>query len=95
MQRDQVLSKYTGKNEKTVIKSKLVKKGGGAPQRPNPVDEETHKKMMAYWHKKNEEAKQMEENADENDYLNSAWANPKSFKANANGIGPIQWRGGF
>ena len=36
---------------------KAVKKGGGAPQREPMIDGETHKKMLAFYHKKNEEQK--------------------------------------
>ena len=50
----QPLSKYVGRNDKCMVKVKLTKKGSQAPQREAGVDEETKKKMMAYWHKKQE-----------------------------------------
>jgi hypothetical protein len=56
---------------------KATKKGGGAPVREAMIDEDTHKKMLAYYHKKQEEHKQLDE-ADEGDqYMNSAWADGK------------------
>ena len=55
------LSSYFGSNEKSKMVVKITKKGGGAPVREPLIDEETHKKMLAHYHKKNEEAKKMEE----------------------------------
>jgi hypothetical protein len=43
------------------------------------VDKETHSKMLAYYYKKQEEQKGLEQ--DENDdYMNSSWANPNNLK---------------
>lgn len=91
MARDQPVHKYCGKNEKCMVKVKLTNKGGTAPQREPAVDAETQKKMMAYWHKKQEEQKNLEEN-NEDVYLNSSWANPKAMKANISGVGNIKIR---
>lgn len=57
---------------------KATMKGGGAPQREPMIDPETHKKMLSYYHQKQEEAKKFDE-ADENadQYMNSAWADNK------------------
>ena len=97
MERDEIISKYCGKNEKCMVKCKLTSKGGSAPQRAPAVDEDTQyvicslpvcgwcclflvkqmdltgftcvitcvhtlllhnrKKMMSYWHKKQEQEK--------------------------------------
>jgi hypothetical protein len=46
LQRDQPLSKFVGRNEKTKIVAKLTRKGAGAPAREAPVDAETQKNMM-------------------------------------------------
>ena len=59
---------------------KVTKRGGGAPVREPLIDDETHKKMMAHYHKKNEEAKKMEELDDGDQYMNSAWADGKQLK---------------
>ena len=45
-------SDYFGKNEKQKMVIKAQKKGSGAPQREALIDDETHKKMLAYYHKK-------------------------------------------
>lgn len=95
MMRDDTLDKYLkSKNEKVTILVKLTKKGAGAPQREAAVDPETQKKMMAYWHKKQEVEKKLEED-DEDAYLNSEWANTSSFKKNTMGLGDIKWKPGF
>ncbi len=71
--------------------AKLQKPGAGAPTREPIVDEKTQKvmcqclrfqsfdveqEMMAFYYKKQEEAKKLEAES-EDAYLNSAWANPK------------------
>lgn len=91
--RDHLVSKYLGSNEKTTIKARIESKGGNAPQREPAVDEETRKKMMAFWHKKEQEQAKLD-NEDEDSYLNSAWANPKGFKQNAIGMGEIKFKPG-
>lgn len=92
--RDHVLSKYLGTNEKTTIKARIESKGGNAPQREPAVDEETRKKMMSFWHKKEQEQAKLE-TEDEDSYLNSSWANPKGFKQSANGLGDIKFKPGM
>ena len=57
------------------------------------VDSETHKAMLAFYHKKQEEQKKLEED-NEDQFMNSAWANPNAMKAAMHGTGPIKWRGG-
>lgn len=96
MARDQPLSKYVGRNDKCMVKVKLTKKGSQAPQREPTVDEETKKKMMAYWHKKQQVNKALAEE-DEDSYMNSSWANPKGFKNRIHGTGgAVSFRpGGF
>lgn len=47
-----IFSDYFGKNEKQKMVIKAQKKGSGAPQREALIDDETHKKMLAYYHKK-------------------------------------------
>ena len=78
--REKPLNSYTGKNEKTKILVKLSKAGSGAPVREAPMDEETKTKLMAMYHKKQEELKKIESN-NEDDYSNSAWANPNNLKS--------------
>lgn len=74
------LSDFAGKNDKTKIVLKIQKKGSGPPVREPLIDQKTHVAMLSYYHKKQEEVKKLEEDG-EDDYMNSAWANPKSLKA--------------
>merc|ERR1719479_698935 len=79
LQIDQTLEKYVGRNEKTKIVAKLTAKSAGAPVREPRIDENTHKAMLAHYYKKQEEQKKLQ--ADEDDsYLDSQWADPKSLK---------------
>ncbi|KAL4508407.1 hypothetical protein ABPG72_003711 [Tetrahymena utriculariae] len=92
--RGKLLKEYTGKNEKTKIIVKLQKAGSGAPVREPAIDQETHKKMLAYYYKKQEEQKKLEED-DEDQYMNSAWANPKMLKNQLHGVNSdIAWKVG-
>ena len=83
---------YFGSNEKSKMVVKVTKKGSGAPVREPMVDAETQKRMMAHYHKKNEEAKKMEELDDGDQYLNSVWANPNNLKNQLQGTGNIQMK---
>jgi hypothetical protein len=85
------LRDHLGKNEKTKVVGKLQKKGAGAPQREPVVDAETQKSMLSYYHKKQEEQKQLVGD-DEDDFTNSAWANPKALKGHFSGVGNIRFR---
>ena len=85
-------SDYFGTNEKSKMVVKVTKKGSGAPVREPMVDAETQKRMMAYYHKKNEEAKKMEELDDGDQYLNSAWADSGNLKRQLHGTGNIQMK---
>jgi len=83
--RGRLVSDRLGTNEKTKVVAKLVGKGSGAPAREAAVSEEERKAMMAYYFKRQEEMKRLAE-ADDDDYLNSTWADPKNLKRNLNGI---------
>lgn len=50
-----LFSDYFGKNEKQKFVVKVQKKGSGAPQREPLIDPDTHKKMLGFYHKKQEE----------------------------------------
>ena len=93
LDRAQLLSKYVGKNEKVTIKVKLESAGAGAPSREPTVDAETQKRLMALWHKKDQEAKALSEESDDA-YLNSEWANPRGFKQAMHGLGGISYMPG-
>jgi hypothetical protein len=81
-----LFSDIFGPNEKSKFVVKVQGKGQGAPTREPLVDDQSHKKMLAYYHQKQEEQKAMEAD-NEDDYMNSSWANPKNLKNNLNGMG--------
>lgn len=83
--RDQTIGDRVGRNEKTKIVARLQKKGGGAPAREPAVSEAERKAMMAHYFKKQEQMKKLAEN-DEDDYVNSAWADPKALKRDLMGV---------
>ena len=86
-----VLSKYSGKNEKTKLVCKLTKLGGSVPTKEPAIDSRTQQDMMAYYYKKQEESKKLISDEDIN-YGNSEWANPKGLKNHFQGTGSINWR---
>eukprot|EP00039_Didymoeca_costata_P016004 m.279563 g.279563 ORF g.279563 m.279563 type:complete len:291 (-) comp16323_c11_seq18:311-1183(-) len=90
LMRGKKLCDYIGKNEKTKIVTKLQKRGGGAPVREPVVDEELQKKMMAWQFQRQEEMKKLEE-VDDDDYLNSPWADSRALKNRLQGTGNIGW----
>jgi len=92
LQRDKLLSDYVGKNDKTKVVAKLQKKGAGAPQREPVVSEDEQKAMIAFYHKKQKEAEKLDAE-DDDAYMHSAWANPKSLKNAFSGVGEVSWRG--
>jgi len=75
-----LFSDYFGKNEKSKFVVKLQSQGSGAPQREPAIDQDTHKQMLAYYHRKQEEMKTIE--ADNNDqHMSSAWADSGALKS--------------
>ncbi|KAI8923536.1 hypothetical protein BC831DRAFT_470563 [Entophlyctis helioformis] len=91
LMRDKKLSDYTGKNDKCKIIVKIQKRGQGPPLREPPISEQQQKEMMAHYYRKQEEQKRLAEN-DEDDYLNSSWANTRALKTAFNGTGDVKWR---
>eukprot|EP00471_Norrisiella_sphaerica_P006774 CAMPEP_0184479054 /NCGR_PEP_ID=MMETSP0113_2-20130426/914_1 /TAXON_ID=91329 /ORGANISM="Norrisiella sphaerica, Strain BC52" /LENGTH=277 /DNA_ID=CAMNT_0026857045 /DNA_START=64 /DNA_END=897 /DNA_ORIENTATION=- len=92
LDRKEKLSKYCGKNEKMFLKVRLQTKNQKMPQREARLDKDAQTKMMQYWHRKNEEDKRLKEEADDDDYLNSEWANPKAYKSALNGMAGLKFR---
>lgn len=88
--KDKTLSEFVGKNEKTKIIVKIQKKGQGPPVREAPMGEQEQKNLMAYYYRKQEELKKLGENEDD-DYLNSSWADPKSLKNAFSGVRDVKW----
>jgi len=88
-QKGKLVSDRLGKNEKTKVIAKLQKKEDGPPAREPIVNEEERKAMMAHYFKMQEEAKRLTE-ADDDDYLNSEWADNKQMRKNLQGLGKIK-----
>ncbi len=88
-QRGKLVSDRLGTNEKTKVIAKLQKKGSGPPGREPIVNEEERKAMMAHYFKRQEELKRLGE-ADDDDYLNSNWADSKQMKRSLQGLGNIR-----
>eukprot|EP00879_Flechtneria_rotunda_P011011 GHRR01011506.1.p1 GENE.GHRR01011506.1~~GHRR01011506.1.p1 ORF type:complete len:198 (+),score=74.55 GHRR01011506.1:399-992(+) len=86
---DKALSDYIGRNERTKATVKLQKKGQGAPAREPVVDAETQNAMMAWYYKKQEEQKALNQDEDDS-YTHSSWANSKSLKAHFTGISTVR-----
>eukprot|EP01022_Parablepharisma_sp_SALTPOND_P004391 TRINITY_DN120209_c0_g1_i1.p1 TRINITY_DN120209_c0_g1~~TRINITY_DN120209_c0_g1_i1.p1 ORF type:complete len:439 (+),score=26.10 TRINITY_DN120209_c0_g1_i1:284-1600(+) len=91
MQRGKKLMDYLGKNEKTKVIVKLTSGGAGAPPREPVIDPETHKQMLAFYYKKQEEAKKAESGVDDG-YLESPWADPRGLKSELHGVNNIKWK---
>lgn len=91
MMRGKDLGFYVKGNENTKIIAKLQKPGQGAPAREPVVDPDSQKQMMAFYHKKQEESKKLM-GIDEDEYLNSAWADSKNLKRALNGTNDVRWR---
>lgn len=57
------------------------------------VSEDEQKAMIAFYHKKQQEAEQLAaENEDA--YMHSKWADPKALKSAFTGMGSVAWRPG-
>ena len=80
LQKGKLFSDYFGKNEKSKMVVKATKKGQGAPVKEPLIDQETHKKMLSYYHKKTEESKKLEEAEEGDHHMNSAWASNSQLK---------------
>ncbi|CAM9786467.1 unnamed protein product [Choristocarpus tenellus] len=85
----QCLGERVGKNEKTRITCRLQGPGSGPPCREPAVSEEERKAMMAFYFKRQEELKKLSE-ANEDDYLASAWADPKQLQKSLRGTSTVR-----
>eukprot|EP00584_Thalassiosira_punctigera_P000312 CAMPEP_0172538642 /NCGR_PEP_ID=MMETSP1067-20121228/10002_1 /TAXON_ID=265564 ORGANISM="Thalassiosira punctigera, Strain Tpunct2005C2" /NCGR_SAMPLE_ID=MMETSP1067 /ASSEMBLY_ACC=CAM_ASM_000444 /LENGTH=290 /DNA_ID=CAMNT_0013324183 /DNA_START=71 /DNA_END=943 /DNA_ORIENTATION=- len=88
--RGQLVSDRLGsRNEKTKVIAKLTTKGAGPPAREPIVSEVERNAMSAFYFKRQEDLKQLAQ-ADEDDYLNSEWADPKGMKRNLQGLNDVK-----
>jgi hypothetical protein len=91
LMKEDVLSKYTGKNDKTKIVVKLTQDGASAPPREPGLDAKTQSEMMAYWFRKQEEQKKLVED-DDISFGNSDWADPQGLKKQFLGMDQIKFK---
>ncbi|XP_035736986.1 cilia- and flagella-associated protein 298-like isoform X3 [Vespa mandarinia] len=85
------LKNFLGSNEKTKVIVKLQKRGAGMPGREPLMSEEERKLLMLHAYKRQEQIKQLEQN-DDDEYLNSPWADGSSLKRHFHGMNNISWR---
>ena len=76
-------------NEKTKIICKMTARGADAPAREPIVSEQERNAMTEFYFKRQEELKRLAQ-ADEDDYLNSAWADPKGLKRGLQGLNDVK-----
>ncbi|KAL3767271.1 hypothetical protein ACHAW5_002074 [Stephanodiscus triporus] len=79
-------------NEKTKVIAKLTAKGAGPPAREPIVSEAERNAMAAFYFKRQEELKGLAQ-ADEDDYLNSQWADPKGMRRKLQGLSDVKTPG--
>ena len=88
--RGQLVSERLGShNEKTKVIAKLITKAAGVPAREPIVSEAERNAMMAFHYKRQEELKSLSQ-AEEDDYLNSEWADPKGMKRGLQGLNDVK-----
>ncbi len=88
----QLLREWFGTNEKstiTVVLSPDPPQNGG-----KSVDGETYKNMVAFYHKRDQELKRLNEDNDDS-YLESLWTDPRELKQALNGLGTIKFKSAF
>ncbi|GAB1605749.1 cilia- and flagella-associated protein 298-like [Argonauta hians] len=88
--RGKKLRDYIGNNEKTKIVAKVQKMGQGAPSRESVISDADQREMMAYYYKKQEDAKKLA--ADKEDsYMNAEWADKHALKKKFQGLSNIRY----
>ncbi|XP_076623694.1 cilia- and flagella-associated protein 298 isoform X3 [Colletes latitarsis] len=85
------LKDYLGRNEKTKIIVKLQKRGAGRPAREPLMSEEERKRLMLDAYNRQELLKKLEQD-DDDEYLNSPWADGGSLKRQFQGLNNISWK---
>merc|ERR1712113_1277938 len=94
MLREKIVKDYVGRHEKTRFKARLQRSGSGPPAREAAITEDERKSMMAHYFKRQQQLKKLAEN-EEDDYLNSSWADQKSLKRGLQGLGTVKAPGIF
>ncbi len=87
----ELLRDFVTVNDKTKLTVYLRPAKAGPPPRTNPIDQATYKNMVAYYHKREEDLKQLRNSddvsRDRDHYLNAEWANPRQLKNSLIGNG--------
>ncbi|XP_060517218.1 cilia- and flagella-associated protein 298 [Cylas formicarius] len=84
---------YVGKIECCKVIIKLTKRGEGPPGREPIMTEEERKQLMLHSYRRQEELKRLTED-DDDEYLNSEWADGANLKKSFHGLQNISWRVG-
>ncbi|XP_072399649.1 cilia- and flagella-associated protein 298 [Diabrotica undecimpunctata] len=82
---------YVGKIEKSKVVMKISKRGSGPPGREPVMTEEERKQLMYHAYKRQEELKKLDKDDDDN-YMNSEWADGQMMKRTFHGLNNISWR---
>ncbi|XP_052758049.1 cilia- and flagella-associated protein 298-A isoform X1 [Galleria mellonella] len=85
------LSDHLGKNNKSKVTVKLCSTSEGAPGREPILTEDERKQLMLHAYRKQEEWKKLEQDDDDN-YLNSKWADGQNLKRQFHGLNDISWK---
>ncbi|XP_015523157.1 cilia- and flagella-associated protein 298 isoform X3 [Neodiprion pinetum] len=91
MLRGKKVKDYLGRNEKTKVIVKLHKRGSGKPGREPIMSEDERKMLMLHAYKRQEQFKKLEQD-DDDEYLNSTWADGGSLKRHFQGLNNISWK---
>ncbi|XP_050450210.1 cilia- and flagella-associated protein 298 isoform X2 [Cataglyphis hispanica] len=82
---------FVGNNEKTKLIVKLQKRGSGKPAREPLMSEDERKELMLHAYRRQEQLKKLEQD-DDDEYLDSPWADGGSLKRHFQGLNNISWR---
>ena len=88
-ERGKLISDRLGSNEKTKVVAKLSHDGDGPPPREPIVRENERNAMLEHYHKRNEELKRLADN-EEDEYMNSVWADPQNMARDLQGLGSVR-----
>lgn len=88
------LHDYVGRIDKCKVIVKLVKCGEGAPGREPVLSEDARKQLMLQQYRRQEELKRLDDN-DDDQYLNSNWADNSHMKRQLHGVQNVQYRYGM
>jgi hypothetical protein len=88
-ERGRLVSDRLGSNEKTRVVAKLSREGDGPPAREPIVRDDERNAMLEHYHKRNEELKRLADN-EEDEYMNSAWADPQNMARELQGLGSVR-----